>query len=84
MPRLPGASWAAAALMAPETPVPELDVAAGVEDEVLPLTPLTPLVALSACAEEPLRAELAVELPRLVVSVWLIEINCCRLFTLTN
>ena len=65
--------------------VPPLEVASlAPVAAVGPLTPLTPLVALSACAEEPLRAELAVELPRLVVSVWLIEINCCRLFTLTN
>jgi hypothetical protein len=81
MPRLPGASWAAAVLMAPETLVAELDEAAGVEAELLPLTPL---VALAAWAEEPLFAELAVELPRSVVSVELIEINCCRLFTFTN
>jgi hypothetical protein len=81
IPRLPGASWAAAVLMAPETPVPELDEAAGVAAELLPLTPLT---ALAACAEEPLLSELPVELPRSVVSVELIEINCCRLFTFTN
>jgi hypothetical protein len=81
MPRLPGASWAAAVLMAPETPVPELDEAAGVEDELLPLTPLTALVA---CADEPRLAELAIELPISVVSVELIEINCCRLFTFTS
>jgi len=66
MPRLPGASWAAAVLMAPETPVAELDAAATMGDELLPLTPLT---ALAACAEEPLLSELAVELPRSVVSV---------------
>jgi hypothetical protein len=61
--------------------VPELDEVAGVAAVLLPLTPS---MALAARDEEPLLAELAVEVPRSVVSVELIEINCCRLFTFTN
>ena len=72
--RLPGASFATAVLMAPGTVVAELLEAASAEAGVLPC------IAVCACAALPL-LEAAVES---VVSVWLIEINCSRLFTFTN
>jgi hypothetical protein len=83
--RLPGASFADAVAMAPGT-----EVAPGGEDDCAEAN-VPPACAVWVCALAPLAwaegvplAELAVGLPRSVVSVWLIEINCSRLFTFTN
>ena len=84
MPRLPGASFSAAVLMAPETPatlpLDVDDVLAGLLLAGVAVLAVNELLFVPTASVE----EVLVELVESAVSVWLIEINCSRLFTFTN
>lgn len=90
MPRLPGASWFAATLIAFGTVDALLDVVDCAAVDVLPLAAawafaLEPVRLLAWAVDVLLLASLlALTGSNAVVSVWLIEINCSKLFTFTN
>jgi hypothetical protein len=78
MPRLPGASWAAAALIAEGS-----DASDEAGCAFVPAPSEARLFAVPLAAVEDVLAELDDE-ESIDVTVWLIEISCSRLLTLTN